>query len=103
MQMVRDIEDALDREIDTLEWMGGETKVKAKAKLHKVANKIGYPDTWRDYSNLKIARGDALGNQWKAVEFENRRTVRENRQAGGSPRVWNDASDGQCLLQRQHE
>ncbi len=73
VQMVRDIEDALDREIDTLEWMGGETKVKAKAKLHKVANKIGYPDTWRDYSNLKIARGDALGNQWKAVEFENRR------------------------------
>jgi putative endopeptidase len=73
VQMVRDIEDALDREIDTLDWMGGETKVKAKAKLHKVANKIGYPDTWRDYSNLKIARGDALGNQWKAVEFENRR------------------------------
>ncbi len=73
VQMVRDIEDALDREIDALDWMGGETKVKAKAKLHKVANKIGYPDKWRDYSTLKIARGDALGNQWRAVEFENRR------------------------------
>lgn len=75
VQMVRDIEDALDREIDTLDWMGNETRVKAKAKLHKVANKIGYPDHWRDYSNLRIVRGDALGNQWRAVEFENRRQL----------------------------
>jgi endothelin-converting enzyme/putative endopeptidase len=50
LQMVLDIEDAMDKEIDTLTWMGPETKAKAKAKLHMVADKIGYPDHWRDYS-----------------------------------------------------
>ena len=75
LQMVRDIEDAMDKEIDTLTWMGPETKAKAKAKLHMVADKIGYPDHWRDYSTLTIVRGDAIGNAWRAVEFENHRLL----------------------------
>ncbi len=75
LQMVHDIEAALDAEIDTLDWMGPETKTKAKAKLNKVANKIGYPDHWRDYSKLQIVRGDALGNTWRADEFESRRQL----------------------------
>jgi putative endopeptidase len=33
-------------------------------------NKIGYPDKWRDYSKLEIVRGDALGNEMRAHEFE---------------------------------
>ncbi len=60
LQMVKDIEDAMDRELDTLTWMSPETRLKAKEKLHLVADKIGYPDHWRDYSSLKIVRGDAL-------------------------------------------
>jgi putative endopeptidase len=75
LQMVHDIEDAMDRNIDTLTWMSAETKVKAKEKLHLVANKIGYPEHWRDYSSLKIVRGDAVGNATRAVEFENRRQL----------------------------
>lgn len=75
LQMVHDIEAALDGEIDILDWMGAETKVKAKAKLHKVANKIGYPDHWRDYTKLEIVRGDAVGNSWRADEFESRRQL----------------------------
>jgi endothelin-converting enzyme/putative endopeptidase len=75
LQMVLDIEDAMDKEIDTLTWMGPETKAKAKAKLHMVADKIGYPDKWRDYSSLTIVRGDAIGNAWRAVEFENHRLL----------------------------
>jgi len=75
VQMVHDIEDAMNREIDTLDWMSPETKIKAKAKLHLVANKIGYPDHWRDYSALKIVRGDAFGNRQRAVEFENHRLL----------------------------
>src|ERR1700721_389467 len=42
VQMVRDIEAAMDRDIDESSWMSAETKVKAKEKLHLVANKIGY-------------------------------------------------------------
>ncbi len=75
VQMVEDIEGAMDKDIDTLEWMSPETKVKAKEKLHLVADKIGYPDHWRDYSTLTITRGDALGNTLRATEFESRRQL----------------------------
>ena len=71
VQMVKDIENAMDQEIDTLDWMSPETKVKAKAKLHMVADKIGYPDHWRDYSALNIVRGDVFGNAIRSEEFEN--------------------------------
>src|SRR5271166_5992773 len=75
VQMVHDIEDAMDKNIDTLQWMSPETKIKAKAKLHLVADKIGYPDHWRDYSALKIVRGDAYDNSVRAAEFENHRQL----------------------------
>jgi endothelin-converting enzyme/putative endopeptidase len=75
LQMVRDIEDAMDKEIEAQTWMSAETKEKAKAKLQMVADKIGYPDHWRDYSTLKVVRGDAMGNSWRAVEFENKREL----------------------------
>ncbi len=75
LQMVHDIENAMDREIDTLTWMSPETKVRAKAKLHLIADKIGYPDRWRDYSKLTIVRGDAIGNATRAIQFENHRQL----------------------------
>ena len=40
--------------INNLEWMSAETKVKALEKLKKFTVKIGYPDKWKDYSNLEI-------------------------------------------------
>jgi putative endopeptidase len=73
--MVHDIEDAMDRNIGTLTWMSTETKAKAREKLHMVADKIAYPDHWRDYSTLKVVRGDALGNAMRATEFENHRQL----------------------------
>ncbi len=75
LQMVHDIEGAMDREIDAQTWMSAETKEKAKAKLHMVADKIGYPDHWRNYSTLKVVRGDAMGNAWRAADFENKREL----------------------------
>ncbi len=75
VQMVHDIEAAMDEDLDTLTWMSAATKVRAKEKLHAVADKIGYPDHWRDYSKLTIVRGDAFANQQRAVEFENRRQL----------------------------
>jgi putative endopeptidase len=59
----------MDKDIDSLDWMSPETKVKAKEKLHGVMNKVGYPDKWRDYSTLEIVRGDALGNQMRVMKF----------------------------------
>jgi endothelin-converting enzyme/putative endopeptidase len=75
LEMTQAIERTMEKDINSLDWMSAETKVKAKEKLHTVMNKIGYPDKWRDYSMLKIARGDALGNQMRASEFETARDL----------------------------
>jgi endothelin-converting enzyme/putative endopeptidase len=75
LDMVHDIEAALDQDIDSLDWMSQATKIKAKQKLSAVANKIGYPERWRDYSELSVIRGDAFGNATRATEFENRRQL----------------------------
>ncbi len=75
LQMVQDIEAAMNQDLDTLDWMSAETKARAKAKLHAVADKIGYPDHWRDYSTLTVRRGDAYGNAQRAVIFENLRQI----------------------------
>ena len=75
LQMVDDIETAMGQEIKTLDWMSPETKTRAEEKLHAVADKIGYPDHWRDYSKLTVVRGDAFGNAMRANEFENLREL----------------------------
>jgi endothelin-converting enzyme/putative endopeptidase len=75
LEMTLAIEQAMDKDIDSLDWMSDVTKVKAKEKLHTVMNKIGYPDKWRDYSSVKIVRGDALGNQIRVHEFDQTRDL----------------------------
>src|SRR5262249_41610931 len=66
LKMVADVENALEHDINTLDWMTDATKREALAKLHATANKIGYPDKWRDYTALTIERGDAAGNSHRA-------------------------------------
>jgi putative endopeptidase len=75
LDMVKAIEASMGRDIDTIDWMSPETKKAAQAKLAAVANKIGYPDKWRDYSTLRIARGDAYGNSQRANTFAYRRQM----------------------------
>jgi len=73
VDMVRRIEDAMAQRIGQLDWMSPETKEQALTKLHGIRNKIGYPDKWRDYSSVKIARNDFLGNVQRGAEFERHR------------------------------
>ncbi len=73
--MVNELEAALKTDITELSWMTPETKKQALDKLAHIANKIGYPDKWRDYSTLTIVRGDALGNSLRANEFEFKRQL----------------------------
>ena len=75
VEMVKDIEDAMGRDIDQLDWMSAPTKLRAKEKLHAVANKIGYPEKWRDYTKLEVKPDDALGNTQRANAFENDRQL----------------------------
>ncbi len=70
LKMVKEIQAAMEQDINTLDWMSPATKQQALLKLHGVANKIGYPDKWRDYSKLEIVRGDELGNVERARKFE---------------------------------
>ncbi len=70
LKMVKEIETAMARDIKSLPWMSDATKQQALVKLHGMANKIGYPDKWRDYSKLEIVRGDELGNVERSRVFE---------------------------------
>ena len=74
-ELVRNLIDAYRRDIDTLDWMGPETKKGAQAKLAKLVTKIGYPNTWRDYGTLQTASDDLWGNVVRANEFEYRRDI----------------------------
>jgi putative endopeptidase len=75
LKMVNAIEAALGQDIEKLDWMTPETKIKAMEKLHAITNKIGYPDHFRDYSNVKIVRGDLPGNSERATQFEFKRQL----------------------------
>jgi len=77
LAMVKELEAALSKDIQGLDWMTEATKKQALIKLDAIQNKIGYPNKWRDYSALKIVRGDALGNSLRANEFEFNRQVQK--------------------------
>jgi endothelin-converting enzyme/putative endopeptidase len=71
--MVAALEKALERDIRDLPWMTQATKTRALDKLAHIANKIGYPERWKDYGSVRIERGDALGNAARAQAFEEAR------------------------------
>jgi putative endopeptidase len=62
VKLVANLIQAYRVDIKALTWMSDETKEKAFVKLDKFTPKIGYPDKWRDYSNLTITPGDLIGN-----------------------------------------
>ena len=74
-QMVHALEKALQRDINQLDWMTPATKKRALEKLHAIANKIGFPEKWRDYSSLDIKKGDAIGNSFRSNTFEFKRQI----------------------------
>ena len=67
--LVKNVLASMGRRIDGLSWMQPETKVKARAKLANFTTKIGYPDRWKDYSKLKIVRGDLFGNDLRSNQW----------------------------------
>ena len=73
--MTQQIEQAMADDIAHLDWMDEETKAKALEKLHAIVNKIGYPDRWRDYSSVRVDRGDFVGNVARADRFEQQRQL----------------------------
>lgn len=70
LTLVNNLQEALSERIDGLEWMSEETKAKAQEKLTTFIVKIGYPDTWRDYSDLQIKNDSYWANVRRSNMFE---------------------------------
>ena len=68
--LVANLRRTLDKRLDTLPWMGDDTKIEAHAKLDAFTPKIGYPEKWKDYSSFEVVRGDAYGNAKRANAFQ---------------------------------
>jgi putative endopeptidase len=73
--LVQNLLTAYRQSIETLTWMGPETKREALAKLAKFTPKIGYPDKWIDYSALAVDKDDLVGNVMRARRFEYNRQI----------------------------
>ena len=78
--LVANLVEAYRRNIEQLDWMSAETKVRAQEKLGRFIPKIGYPDQWRDYSALQVDPDDLLGSVRAGAAFE---TDRELAKLGG--------------------
>ncbi len=68
-QLVKNVLAAMDKRVDTLDWMSPATKAKTHAKLAAFVPRIGYPDRWRDYASLDVKPGDAFGNKLRASHW----------------------------------
>ena len=73
--LVKNLLKAYAESIKTLDWMSETTKKEALRKVDKFMVKIGYPDTWRDYSKLSIDKSDLYGNNQRATAFEYQRNL----------------------------
>jgi putative endopeptidase len=73
--LVGDIRTALKARIETLDWMGPDTKARALEKLSKFTVKIAYPASWRDYSKLVLKKDDLYGDAVRAGAFDWQREV----------------------------
>ena len=68
--LVKNLQTSLGERINALAWMSDETKVKAQEKLAAFRVKIGYPDTWKDYSALEVKDDSYWANIERANTWE---------------------------------
>ncbi|MCK8490608.1 M13 family metallopeptidase [Spirosoma sp. RP8] len=66
LTLVDNLQKVYRERIEKLDWMAPETKEVALVKLDKFVKKIGYPDKWKDYSDVDIKRDDYFGNVQRA-------------------------------------
>ncbi|MCO8120956.1 peptidase M13 [Stieleria sp. TO1_6] len=74
-QLVSNLIAAFQERIKTRDWMGEGTKKQALEKLSQFTTKIGYPDQWKDYSNLTIKQGCLGDHLLASAEFEYQRDL----------------------------
>ncbi|MEO7368153.1 MAG: M13 family metallopeptidase [Gemmatimonadaceae bacterium] len=74
-QVIDDIRASFRARLTNLSWMSDSTRQFALKKLASMNEKVGYPDTWRDYSRLQVVNGAFARNVFRANAFEYHRTV----------------------------
>ncbi len=81
VKLVKNLQTALGERIDAQDWMSDSTKLVAKEKLATFHVKVGYPDTWKDYSNLDIKKDSYWANSCRASKW----TLDDNYSRLGKP------------------
>ncbi len=74
-ELVANLLQAYRVSIEALDWMTEETKQRAYDKLDTFRPKIGYPEKFRDYSNLRVTPGDLMGNVAASAAYETDREL----------------------------
>ena len=72
MELITDLKSALKVRLENLDWMSAETKKQALEKFATFTPKIGFPESWRDFSSVAIKRDDFYGNAERIAEFNRR-------------------------------
>ncbi|MTI29780.1 M13 family metallopeptidase [Xanthovirga aplysinae] len=81
VEMVQNIIDTYKERIQNLEWMSEDTKKMAQKKLDFLTVKIGYPDSWKDYSKLEVSDKSYIENVLNSRKFRHE----ENMEKIGKP------------------
>ncbi|ALW84521.1 metalloendopeptidase [Hymenobacter sedentarius] len=68
--LVKNVVASFAEHIKKVDWMSAPTKTVALEKLHKITPKVGYPNKWKDYSNLKIDRSSLAENVMRANRWQ---------------------------------
>jgi predicted metalloendopeptidase len=79
--MIENLRGAYGDSIKDLDWMSAQTKLKALDKLSKFDPKIGYPNKWKDYSNLHVSKDSLLDNMRSVADWR----LQRNRSRLGKP------------------
>src|SRR5699024_3680611 len=72
-EMIDNVIIAFEERIKVLDWMSEETKSKDIEKLEKFTVKLGYPEKWKDYSDMEVKEGNSFYENMLAVREWNRR------------------------------
>lgn len=70
IELIDNVKAAMNDRFDGNTWMSDETKTKAKDKLASVLVKVGYPDKFRSYDDLKIEDDALFANVLRSNKFD---------------------------------
>ena len=75
LAMIQNLRTSMGERISKAEWMSDATKRQAMVKLNSFNQKIGYPDEWRDYTDLKVENAPYATNYLHSRRFAVQRNL----------------------------